>query len=232
MRQPIVEVYRNNIWDPANKIATLHDRYDHAGRLHGLRHHPPGHYEDTHVKAAGNMAGDQEFWLDKVSWKHLPSPDTTPPQTTIDSGPGSASATYDGNPTFSFSSSEPNSSFECKLDSGSWVSLHFAQATPGSPTASVPSPFGRSTGSVTRTPRPRPEGGGYGSAAANLSSLATIWTPWSTPIRLRLQPRSAFIAGTYAIDHTINVRTGDKLLGEVGASTTHGHTYPVEPRPT
>ena len=37
-------------------------------------------------------------------------------------------------------------------------------------------------------------------------------------------------AGTYAIDHTINVRTGDKLLGEVGATTTHGPaTYPTDP---
>jgi hypothetical protein len=36
--------------------------------------------------------------------------------------------------------------------------------------------------------------------------------------------------GTYAIDHTINVRTGDKLLGEVGATTTHGPaTYPTDP---
>jgi hypothetical protein len=37
-------------------------------------------------------------------------------------------------------------------------------------------------------------------------------------------------AGTYAIDHTINVRTGDKLLGEVGATTTRGPaTYPTNP---
>jgi hypothetical protein len=37
-------------------------------------------------------------------------------------------------------------------------------------------------------------------------------------------------AGTYAIDHTINVRAGDKLLGEVGATTTRGPaTYPTNP---
>jgi hypothetical protein len=37
-------------------------------------------------------------------------------------------------------------------------------------------------------------------------------------------------AGTYAIDHTINVRAGDKLLGEEGATTTHGPaTYPTDP---
>src|SRR5919112_339082 len=72
------------------------------------------------VRATGNMAGDQIFWLDKVSLK--PTPDTTPPQTTINSGPSSASTTYNADPSFSFTSSEPNSTFECKLDSVSWVS--------------------------------------------------------------------------------------------------------------
>jgi Big-like domain-containing protein len=41
--------------------------------------------------------------------------DTTPPQTTIDSGPGGS--TDDPTPTFAFSSNEPGSSFECRLDS-------------------------------------------------------------------------------------------------------------------
>ena len=95
---PIVEVYRNNIWDPANKIATLSINsstladYTVSGTVSG----------DTTkilVKAAGNMAGDQVFFLDKVSWKHTPPPDTMPPQTTIDSGPGSASTTYNGDPS-------------------------------------------------------------------------------------------------------------------------------------
>ncbi len=47
-------------------------------------------------------------------------PDTSPPQTSIDSGPsgtvGSTSA------TFTFSSDEAGSSFECRLDAGSWES--------------------------------------------------------------------------------------------------------------
>ena len=44
--------------------------------------------------------------------------DTTPPETTIDSGP--SGTTNDPTPTFAFSSSE-SSSFECKLDSGSYA---------------------------------------------------------------------------------------------------------------
>ena len=41
--------------------------------------------------------------------------DATPPQTTIDSGP--SGLTNDASPSFTFSSSEGGSSFECRLDS-------------------------------------------------------------------------------------------------------------------
>jgi hypothetical protein len=44
--------------------------------------------------------------------------DTAAPETRIDSGPGAA--TNDPTPTFAFSSTELNSSFECRLDSGSF----------------------------------------------------------------------------------------------------------------
>ena len=47
-----------------------------------------------------------------------PPADTTAPQTTIDKGP--AALTTSTKAGFSFSSSESNSSFECKLDSSSW----------------------------------------------------------------------------------------------------------------
>ncbi|MBX7253381.1 MAG: SMP-30/gluconolactonase/LRE family protein [Candidatus Promineofilum sp.] len=44
--------------------------------------------------------------------------DTTPPQTTIASGP--ATKTNDNDPSFTFSSNETSSTFECRLDSGAW----------------------------------------------------------------------------------------------------------------
>ncbi len=44
--------------------------------------------------------------------------DATPPQTTINSGP--SGATNDASPSFTFSSSEAGSSFECRLDAGAW----------------------------------------------------------------------------------------------------------------
>ena len=46
-------------------------------------------------------------------------PDVTPPATTITSGP--SGTTTDRTPTFSFSSSEPGSSFQCRVDGGAFV---------------------------------------------------------------------------------------------------------------
>ena len=42
--------------------------------------------------------------------------ETTPPQTTIDSGPANGSTISERTPTFTFSADEPNSTFECAVD--------------------------------------------------------------------------------------------------------------------
>jgi hypothetical protein len=49
-----------------------------------------------------------------------PPADTTAPDTTIGSGPTGGASTTDTTPTFAFSSSESGSTFQCKIDSGSW----------------------------------------------------------------------------------------------------------------
>src|SRR5439155_2321343 len=46
--------------------------------------------------------------------------DLTAPNTTIDSAPGDPS--NDATPSFSFSASEPGSTFECQIDGGGWTS--------------------------------------------------------------------------------------------------------------
>ncbi|MGZ6587943.1 MAG: Ig-like domain-containing protein [Solirubrobacteraceae bacterium] len=46
-------------------------------------------------------------------------PDTTPPDTTITSGP--TGTTTDNSPTFAFTATEANSVFECRVDSGAWA---------------------------------------------------------------------------------------------------------------
>jgi parallel beta-helix repeat protein len=48
--------------------------------------------------------------------------DTTPPETTITGGPSEGSTDTDGGVTFSFSSSETGSTFECKLDTAAYSS--------------------------------------------------------------------------------------------------------------
>jgi Bacterial Ig domain/Bacterial Ig-like domain/Right handed beta helix region len=49
-----------------------------------------------------------------------PPADTTAPDTTIGSGPTGGASTTDTTPTFAFTSSESGSTFQCKVDSGSW----------------------------------------------------------------------------------------------------------------
>ncbi len=65
--------------------------------------------------------------------------DSTPPQTTIDSGP--TGTTNDPTPTFAFSSSEAGSSFECRVDAGTFAACSSphttAQLTDGSHTFQV-----------------------------------------------------------------------------------------------
>jgi hypothetical protein len=55
-------------------------------------------------------------------------PDTTPPDTTITSGP--LGSTSDTTPTFVFSSSEPGSTFQCQLDNGPFVPCSSPFTTP------------------------------------------------------------------------------------------------------
>jgi hypothetical protein len=66
----------------------------------------------TYDIAVGDAGGAREkpFEISIVG-----SDDITPPQTQIDSGP--SGATTDDSPMFAFSSSEPGSTFECRLDS-------------------------------------------------------------------------------------------------------------------
>jgi hypothetical protein len=72
---------------------------------------------------ATDLAGNVDATPATQSWtveSPAPSPDTTPPNTTITNGP--ASSTTSASASFAFSSSESGSSFECKLDGGSYAS--------------------------------------------------------------------------------------------------------------
>ncbi|HYH62712.1 MAG TPA: hypothetical protein VD766_12665 [Solirubrobacterales bacterium] len=68
--------------------------------------------------AAGNTDGSpasRSFTVDAE-----PPPDTTPPETTIDTGPAEGSTITTDSTSFEFSSNEANSTFECKLDGGAF----------------------------------------------------------------------------------------------------------------
>ena len=59
--------------------------------------------------------------------------DTAAPQTTITSGPAEASTIDDDTPTFEFSSSEANSTFECSIDGGAFTTCTSPFTTPSLP---------------------------------------------------------------------------------------------------
>lgn len=67
------------------------------------------------VGSALNSSG-REVHVDNVSVEGTPASDTTPPTTTIDSGPTGGATDTDGNVSYTFSSNEADSTFECKLD--------------------------------------------------------------------------------------------------------------------
>ena len=76
-------------------------------------------FEVTAIDAGGNADPTPATHV----WTVNPSaPDITPPETTITYGPVSTTA---NTARFEFSSSEPGSSFSCRLDAGAWTTCYF-----------------------------------------------------------------------------------------------------------
>jgi len=100
--------------------------------------------------------------------EETPPPDTTPPDTTISSGPSGTTTAITA--AFGFTSTEAGSSFECKLDAGSWagcsspkslsaltVSAHTFSVRAKDAAGNVdPTPASRSW-TVEAEPQPEPE---------------------------------------------------------------------------
>jgi bacillolysin len=74
---------------------------------------------------------DYGWFVDDVRVYECENVDTDPPQTTIDSGP--TGLTNDASPSFSFSSDEGGSSFQCRLDSGEWGACSSPRSYTGLP---------------------------------------------------------------------------------------------------
>jgi hypothetical protein len=78
-----------------------------------------GDYRQPNGRGVSWRVADQHFGPSDADGSPEPDPDTTAPNTTISSGPsGSTTST---SASFAFSSSEPSSTFECKLDSGDFA---------------------------------------------------------------------------------------------------------------
>ena len=64
-------------------------------------------------------------------WAAQPTADATPPETVIDSGPSTIGPSLNSSARFTFSSSEPNSTFECKLDDAAYSGCASSKAYTG-----------------------------------------------------------------------------------------------------
>lgn len=93
-------------WEPCDSgeyQSTKLAEGDHTFRVRAL-----SQFGDPLITQTGPVS-EQEFRVDR-----------TPPQTSIDSGPGGGATIDDPQPTFAFSASE-TAAFECRLDGGDWL---------------------------------------------------------------------------------------------------------------
>ena len=98
--------------------------------------------------------------------------DTTPPDTTIDSGPSGTIATDQATFTFSGNPAGDTAKVQCRIDSGAFADCTSPRPSPALPTAPTPPPSGPKTQPETRM-RPRPP--------APSPSTQPRPTPQSTP---------------------------------------------------
>ena len=106
----------------APSSAVSGDRYDWA--ITGGNPYAAGTQLSSLDGGANWIAGDPSFDSNFKTYVG----DSTAPDTTINSGP--AGGTYDPTPTFTFSSSEAGSSFECKLDAAAYAACGSPNTTP------------------------------------------------------------------------------------------------------
>jgi hypothetical protein len=160
---------------------------------------------------ATDAAGNVDATPASRSWT-VGSADTTPPDTTITAGPsGSTTAT---SASFSFSSSETGSSFECKLDAGAWGACTSPKAYSG-----------LSAGSHTFSVRAKDAAGNVDASPASRS-----WTITGSPssincdktqnagesvsaflTRLGANAEGCLLAGSYSVGNLNSFQSGQKL---------------------
>jgi hypothetical protein len=143
--------------------------------------------EHTFSVRATDAAGNTDATPASRSWtvqSASPPADETAPQTTIASGPSGATTATEA--SFGFSSSESGSTFQCRLDSGSWATCTSPKSYSG--LATGPHSFEvRATDAANNTdatpavrswtvsnPAPTEEGGGGGSGSEGAACTQTL----------------------------------------------------------
>ena len=124
-------------WATASSSALAHEP---AQTRHRPRRHAP---TAPSCCSAATRRSQTTRGLDRAPSRPIPAsptprpavdlPDLLPPETTITTGP--AGTVANGTVSFSFTSSEEDSTFECRLDGSGWSDALAASRTPGSPTA-------------------------------------------------------------------------------------------------
>ncbi|HET9667043.1 MAG TPA: Ig-like domain-containing protein, partial [Desertimonas sp.] len=140
--------------------------------------------------------------------------DSTAPQTTIDTGPSGTSSNND--PSFSYSSDEPGSSFECRLDGPGPTTGSFADCTP-SPKAYTDLADGAYTFSVRAT-----DAAGNVDASPDTRSFSVETTVDNPPVAVSDTATVAEDAGATSI----NVRANDTDI-DGGPKTVLSATQPA-----
>jgi hypothetical protein len=136
------------------------------------------------IDAAGNTdasAASRSFTVDTTV------PDTTPPDTSVTSGP--TTPTNDRTPTFAFTATEAGSTFQCRVDAGAWASC----TSPWRPAAlsdgnhSVAVRATDAAGNTDATPATR-------SFAVDGTAPRTTIASWPVPVSVDPDPTFTFSA--------------------------------------
>jgi hypothetical protein len=100
-------------WNVTSQVQAMYA----AGALHGFLIRDATENQDAEQQFSSREKPENQPQL-VVTFAEAPPPDTTPPETTADSGP--SGSTTDTSATFTFSSNEAGSTFECSLDSAAF----------------------------------------------------------------------------------------------------------------
>ena len=137
--------------------------------------------------------------------------DSTPPDTAITGGPAATSTTSDSTPTFTFTSTETGSTFECRLDAAAFA----ACATPFT-TAAL------GDGSHTFRVRATDGAGNTDATPASVTFTVAATPPVPTVPTATCDGKKATIVGTAGDDTLVGTSGNDVIAGLGGNDTING----------